>query len=141
MISNKDTTYALSFLQYQSTMSAEAAIMQIEILLRQKKLDVAAKVADYVFGIIRLNLTYYLESDQAFLVAVIAKYQASKNNSEIASQYFDKAIAIDRENSFCYLERGKFYLARRKKQLAKQDLKKAADLGQNEAKILLARLK
>jgi tetratricopeptide (TPR) repeat protein len=135
-----DTTLALkaltSFVKEHPTFT-EAYAMKIKLHVKQND-----------WSLIESDLTSALSNmrpdapkqDHAYLFTIQGIRMSNTNRPEEALDSFDAAIRFDKSNAFAYLERGKFLLVRKKISKATDDLKRAATLGNSEAKKLLKEL-
>jgi tetratricopeptide (TPR) repeat protein len=77
---------------------------------------------------------------RVYLLTLKGIVLSKTNHPEHALIAFDEAIRSDKHNALAYLERAKFLLNKNKTSKATDDLKKAASLGNSEARKLLAEL-
>ena len=80
------------------------------------------------------------KTEHAYLLLVQAMTLAKNRHEEDALTKFTESIKLDKQNALAYLERGKILLSMGKTSKAESDIKKAAEMGSEKAKELLALL-
>ena len=136
-----DTTFALSaltsFVKAKPSFT-EAYALKMRLHIRQNDW---APIESGVFKAVQNCRADAPKEDRAYLLTLKAMLMSRGNQADDAQDAFDEAIRSDTENSFAYLERGKFFLTKNKTSKATDDLKKAVSLGNSEARRLLDALK
>jgi tetratricopeptide (TPR) repeat protein len=136
-----DTTLALNALTtfvkgYPSFTEAYALKLKLHV-----KQNDWTHIESSLFNALRNSRPDAPKEDRAYLMTLKGMFMSKGNRPDDALDAFDEAIRFDKNNSFAYLQRGKFLLTRNKTSKATDDLKKAVSLGDPEAKKLLDGLK
>jgi tetratricopeptide (TPR) repeat protein len=79
-------------------------------------------------------------SKHSYLLTIHALLFSRNQHSDAAIDKLGEAIKVDEKNDFAYVERGRLFLQMRKSSKAENDFKKASDLGNQQAKQMLANM-
>jgi tetratricopeptide (TPR) repeat protein len=82
----------------------------------------------------------YTKKDKSYLIAVKGTSLVHQDRADEAIRELNTAIEWDKNNSLAYLSRGKAQLKRKNRSAAVKDFKKAEELGDKEASIVLKSL-
>ncbi len=137
LVASGDTTQALSILNtYQARgYKPEILFYQLDLLISQKKTDEALRLAENALAIKSISSN----DNYCTIYLYLGVIYRMKNQLDKAEQFLSNSINLIK-NSKAYLERGKLFMMVNKNKLAKKDLLRALEMGEPEAKVLLAKL-
>jgi tetratricopeptide (TPR) repeat protein len=132
-----DTTLALTALTSfvkNNPWFTEAYTLKLKLHFRQN--DWSA-IESGLFTALRNSRADTLKEDHSYLLTLKGMIMIKTNHPEDALDAYDESIRFDKKNALAYLERAKYLISKNKNSKASEDLKKAASLGNSEAKKLM----